>query len=233
MIGVARAEIVSGGNVRVSFRGWITPRKLPRGEAAPVTLHVAGTVQPLDGRHPAALQRVKVEFNRHGLVSTRGLPVCPRRRLLRGPRPRRRWSAAAGPWSAPATSPRTSRFRKGRRSRRSGRMLAFNSHRPRAPGAGRPRSTAPTRCRSPRCCRSPSVGRGQGGFGATLSVQMPKVGDEWGYVTGFDDDLPPPLPRIAAGRAASSPPAARRRPGSAKRPSGRRAAPTTWPAARS
>jgi hypothetical protein len=28
--------------------------------------------------------------------------------------------------------------------------------------------------------------RGEGGFGATLSVTMPKVGAEWGYVTGFD-----------------------------------------------
>ncbi len=31
--------------------------------------------------------------------------------------------------------------------------------------------------------------RGRGAFGSTLSVEMPKIGADWGYVTGFDITL--------------------------------------------
>ncbi|MFI5028497.1 MAG: hypothetical protein ACHQCF_05890, partial [Solirubrobacterales bacterium] len=81
LVGVARADVVSGANVRVSFRGWITPRRLPRATPAPVALHVSGRLRPIAGHRPATLERVKVEINRHGIISTRGLPACPRRAL--------------------------------------------------------------------------------------------------------------------------------------------------------
>jgi hypothetical protein len=183
LIAAAGAEIVSGGNVRVSFRGWISPRKLPRAGTAPVSLHVAGTVQPLGGRNPASLQRVKVEFNRHGSVSTRGLPVCPRRRLqgsttVEALERCRGALVGSGRFTAHVVIPETSPFPA------VGRMLAFNStfH-------GRPALAAqvfgtdpvPISQVLPISIRQ----RGEDGFGPTLSVQMPQVGDDWGYVTGF------------------------------------------------
>src|ERR1044072_7868374 len=81
LFGVAQADVVSGGDVRVSFRGWIKPRTLPRSEAAPISLHVSGLVTPIGDRRPATLERVTVEVNRFGILTTRGLPTCPWRRL--------------------------------------------------------------------------------------------------------------------------------------------------------
>jgi hypothetical protein len=183
-VAVARAEVVSGGNVRVSFRGWISPRKLPRGESAPISLHVAGSVQPLGGRRPAALERVRVEINRHGVVSTRGLPVCPRRRLLgtttEGALERCRGAlVGTGHFTAHVEIPEGAPFPA------VGRLLAFNSTL-----GGRSALVAqvfgidpvPTSQVLPIRLRR----HGESGFGATLTVAMPDVGHEWGYVTGFD-----------------------------------------------
>ena len=95
LLGTAQAEVVSGGNVRVSFRGWISPEALPRSEAAPIALHVAGTVEPVGGQRPASLEGVTVEINRHAVLTTRGLPTCPWRRLLRSRSQQQRWRSAA------------------------------------------------------------------------------------------------------------------------------------------
>lgn len=184
LVAVAGAEVVSGGNVRVSFHGWITPRTLPRGEAAPVTLHVAGTVQPIGGRHPEALERVKVEINRHGIVSTRGLPACPEGRLKGSTTAQalarcRGALVGTGHFTAHVEIPESTPFPS------VGRMLAFTTTR----GGHRAlvahifgTDPVPIAQVLPISLRQ----RGEGGFGVTMSVEMPKVGDEWGYVTGFD-----------------------------------------------
>ena len=49
LFGVAQAEIISGGNVRVSFRGGVRPETLPRSTAAPIALHLAGTITAIEG----------------------------------------------------------------------------------------------------------------------------------------------------------------------------------------
>ena len=184
LLGVARADVVSGGNVRVSFRGWITPSELPRAGEAPIALHVAGTVAPIGDQRPAALERVTVAINRHGIVSTRGLPACPWQRLQS-----RTTSQAlalcgdalvgSGHFTAQVDIPEQSPFPS------AGRMLAFN-----AIVHGRHALVAhifgtkpvPIAQVLPISYRRTS----HGSFGSTLSVQMPEVGAEWGYVTGFD-----------------------------------------------
>jgi len=184
LVAVARADVVSGGNVRVSFRGWITPSELPRGEAAPVTLHVAGTVRPIAGRRPEALERVKVEINRHGIVSTRGLPVCPQNSLKGATTAQalarcRGSLVGAGHFTAHVEIPESTPFPA------VGRMLAFTTM-----SGGRRALVAhifgtdpvPVSQVLPISLRR----HGEGGFGVTMSVAMPRVGDEWGYVTGFD-----------------------------------------------
>lgn len=181
---LAAAEVVSGGNVRVSFRGWITPRKLPRTGSAPVALHLAGALRPIGGRRPATLERVKVEINRHGTISTRGLPPCPRGRLLGTTTVQALASCrdslvGTGHFTAHVEIPEEAPFPS------VGRMLAFTtiSHGHRALVA-QVYGTHPL----PISQVLPiSLARhGSGGFGATMSVAMPKVHGEWGYVTGFD-----------------------------------------------
>lgn len=184
LFGVAQADIVSGGNVRVSFRGWISPETLPRSESAPIALHVAGTVTPVDGQRPAALERVTVEINRHAVSTTRGLPICPWHRLL-STTTRRAMEICSdsligtGHFTSHIDIPDQAPFPA------VGRMLAFKTRR-----NGKPAVAAHVYGKDPvptsEVLPMTFARRGQGNFGPIVSVEMPNIGNEWGYVTGFD-----------------------------------------------
>ncbi len=185
--GIASATLFAGANVRVSFRAWLTPTTLPRTGAAPVALHLRGRLSTTDGKEPPQLERVTVELNRNGKVSTRGLPVCPRRRLLSTTTSQalqlcHESLVGSGSFTAHISIPTQAPFPA------RGRVLAFSSKR-----HGRRvilthiygTDPVPT-------TRVLSLGasRARGGtFGPRFSVPMPQVAQDWGYVTGFDITL--------------------------------------------
>jgi hypothetical protein len=74
--GLAQAEIEQDGNVRISFSGNFSPHSLPRDRLAPVTIDVKGAIGTTDGTHPPAVRRIEIAINRHGHLSTEGLPAC-------------------------------------------------------------------------------------------------------------------------------------------------------------
>jgi hypothetical protein len=74
--GLAGAELAQKGNLRLQFSGQIAPKKLPRTGRAPVTVRIAGAIGTADGQRPPELDKISIAFNRYGLVSTEGLPVC-------------------------------------------------------------------------------------------------------------------------------------------------------------
>jgi hypothetical protein len=77
----AGAERAQRGNLIVTLNGGIKPLKLPRRERAPVAVDLAGGVQTTDGSPLPRVDRLKLELAWRGLLSTRGLPNCPRARL--------------------------------------------------------------------------------------------------------------------------------------------------------
>lgn len=181
--GIAIADVTTGGNARISFHGWVAPRTLPRSGTAPISLHLGGTVHPLEGRRPAALKRVRVELNRHGVISTRGLPRCPHRRLV-GSTTALALESCRGALVGHGTFSSHIEIPEGAPFPANGRVLAFNSTVHGHPGlVAQIYGTDPV----PTDEVVPiAVHRGgEGGFGLTLTVQMPQVGHEWGYVTGF------------------------------------------------
>lgn len=78
---VARGEIARKGNLLVTFSANLTPSKLPRNNAAPVGLQMGGKIRATDRTEPPALKRMVLQINRHGQLSTRGLPICNPNRL--------------------------------------------------------------------------------------------------------------------------------------------------------
>ena len=78
---LAQAEFGQEGNVRISFSGDFSPHALPRNELAPVTIDVKGAIGTTDGTHPPAVRRIEIGINRHGRLSTHGLPACSGPRL--------------------------------------------------------------------------------------------------------------------------------------------------------
>lgn len=79
---LAGAVSVQSGGVRISVFAQLKPYKLPRTETAPIAVSVAGHLASTAGGIPPQLQEMTIEVNRHGILQSKGLPVCPPRRLL-------------------------------------------------------------------------------------------------------------------------------------------------------
>lgn len=62
--------------MRLTVLSQVMPYKLPRERPAPIAIFVAGHLATVDGAIPPQLQRLEIEVNRHGLLQSRGLPVC-------------------------------------------------------------------------------------------------------------------------------------------------------------
>jgi hypothetical protein len=183
---VARADTVAGDNVRIGFRAWILPRALPRGDPSAVSLHLTGRVHPIGDQRPSALERVTIQVNRHAVFSTRGLPRCPHRRLgaTRTAEAIALCDAAligSGRFRSHIDIPEQAPFPA------IGRVLAFNTtlHGHRAV-ALHVSGTDPVPTTTVLIARLTRSGPTPGQFGSELTIEMPRIGDDWGYVTGFD-----------------------------------------------
>lgn len=74
--GVALAEQVRVGKIIVNVDGGFTPTSLPKKRFAPITLQASSDISMVDGTVPPPLQKLVLDFDRNGLVQTKGLPVC-------------------------------------------------------------------------------------------------------------------------------------------------------------
>jgi hypothetical protein len=79
---VARGERVQSGNLIVSLDGDLAPLKLPRDRLAPVSVRLHGALHTADGSVLPRVTRIELALPKQGVLSRRGLPRCPRRRLL-------------------------------------------------------------------------------------------------------------------------------------------------------
>ncbi|HEX8753454.1 MAG TPA: hypothetical protein VF731_08570 [Solirubrobacterales bacterium] len=81
LAGSAAAQVVQQGNVRLKFEGRFAPTVLPRERPVPIQVTIDGAVGTADGSPPPVLQRLRIALNRHGVLTTRGLPTCEERLL--------------------------------------------------------------------------------------------------------------------------------------------------------
>jgi len=184
---LASAEVITGGNYRISFSGSITPAELPRFGSQPISVSVRGAVQPLPGSPSPALREFTVSINRHARLSLRGLPGCSRRQIVGDSTSQaltrcRDALVGNGQFNAHIDLPEQTPFPA------AGRLLVFNS-----------------RYRGHRALLGHVFGRQpvstaidmyfrlhreqEGPFGLTLTATLPEVGEEWGYVKGFEVNL--------------------------------------------
>jgi hypothetical protein len=77
----AHGERRQQGNLIVSLDGRISPRKLPRHQLAPASVHLSGELRTTDGSTLPRLRKVELEMAGRGALNTRGLPICRRGRL--------------------------------------------------------------------------------------------------------------------------------------------------------
>jgi hypothetical protein len=73
---LAGAAVIQEGNLRITVTSQIQPYKLPRDKPSPIAVFVAGHLQAPHGGIPSQLQKMTVKVNRHGLLQSKGLPIC-------------------------------------------------------------------------------------------------------------------------------------------------------------
>ena len=78
---LAQASVIQEGNVRITVLSQILPYKLPRKGTAPIAVFVSGHLSEPHGGIPPQLKQMTVEVNKHGLLQSKGLPVCPLKRI--------------------------------------------------------------------------------------------------------------------------------------------------------
>lgn len=79
--GAAVGERTQRGNLIVSLDGGIAPLRLPRDRPAPVAVRIGGEIRTDDGSPLPRVTRTEIALAGSGLLSTHGLPTCPRARL--------------------------------------------------------------------------------------------------------------------------------------------------------
>jgi hypothetical protein len=77
--GLAAAEVVQKGDIRVSFSGTLAPNALPRIGTVPVKVAVGAKVDALKESDPPRLRRISIAINSAGKFSPGALPVCTMR----------------------------------------------------------------------------------------------------------------------------------------------------------
>ncbi len=78
----AYALRIQVGNIVVISDGSFSPTTLPKDHLAPIKLQGYGKIETADGSLPPILKQLTFWFDKNGGVETRGLPVCPRRKLV-------------------------------------------------------------------------------------------------------------------------------------------------------
>jgi hypothetical protein len=183
---LAGAEVTQEGNLRVSFKGGISPHALPRHGVAPVEVTLSGDIKTTDGLAPPQLRTITLAINRNGKLDYRGLPACHYHQIQ--PASTREAIETCpdsvvgeGEFKANVVLPEQSPFPS------SGTVIAFNGtlH-------GRHVVFAHIYGTDPLPQSRVLVfelGRVSGTFRTTLTAELPQVAAEWGYVSGVSLSL--------------------------------------------
>lgn len=180
--GLAGAEVVQKGDLRVSFEGRVLPNALPRRGTAPVAVTVAGEITSTDRRHPPQLRRISLAINRNGRLDYRGLPVCHLAQIRAAPTTTAlRLCGGAlvgrGRFRSKVVLPEQSPFPS------NGRIVAFN-------GLLHGRHVVFAHIFGSQPLPEASVltfrlARAAGAYRTALVAELPRAGSDWGFVSGI------------------------------------------------
>jgi hypothetical protein len=79
--GVAQAFRLVAGDIVLVGTGGFSPTALPQNHYAPIEIHGGGSLSTVTGDYPPVLKTITIEYDRHGSVQTKGLPICTRGKL--------------------------------------------------------------------------------------------------------------------------------------------------------
>lgn len=179
----ATSVIARKGNLQVTVDGKLSPHRLPRKGAAPISVSVGGQITTTDQSLPPQLKGIRIELNRNGRLDSTGLPVCAYHRIQPASSARAKSACRSslvgqGSFTANITLSGQEPYPT------EGRLLVFNGLR-----GGKP--VLYGHIYSPRPFASSFVivfsidKRAKGTFGTALDAPLPKAMDAWGRLTGL------------------------------------------------
>ena len=180
---MASAEISQSGNLRVTVSGKLKPSSLPRKGVAPVRVSVGTKIGTTDDSQPPRLRQLGIEINRHGQLETRGLPLCPARKIQTASTGRalsacRKALVGQGSFEADVSLSTQEPYAA------KARLLVFNSRR-----KGKPVLLGHIYSARPFATSFVIVfkisKKRHGAFGTILNSTLPRTLGSWGVVTGI------------------------------------------------
>ncbi|HSS43440.1 MAG TPA: NHL repeat-containing protein [Solirubrobacterales bacterium] len=178
--------LVQKGNIRVKVSGQLSPKKLPRKGAAPISVSVGGDITTTDQSPPPRLLSLSIELNRNGRIDSTGLPVCPydalepasSKRALSACRPA---LVGEGTFDAEIALPGQPTYPA------HGKMLAFNGRK-----GGKPVLFG--HIYSPHPFANSfvivfQIEKARGTYGTKLEAKLPRSLGNWGKLTGIELNL--------------------------------------------
>ena len=178
----ARGETVRQGSLQVNFLGDLSPKSLPREGAAPISVSVGGKISTTGGTTPPQLRRMEIAINRNGRIDRAGLPSCRLEQIQPSTNEGaleacRRSLVGEGTFSAEVKLPQQAPFPS------DGKVLAFNGVE-----NGRPVIFAHVYGTEPvptSYTLTMELRPTKGTFGTKISVSLPEVTSDVGFVTGI------------------------------------------------
>jgi len=177
----ASAATIQQGDLRITVLAQLKPYKLPRVGTAPIAVFVAGHLQNAKGGIPPQLRRMRIRVNKHGLLQSKGLPVCEVHRIQPGSDVRALENCqgaliGSGQFWANIVLPDQGAYRT------QGRLLIFNGK----DKAGRPQVLAHIYTTHPFASSFviPFSLRhvAKGPYGTELKASLPQALGSWGYL---------------------------------------------------
>jgi hypothetical protein len=182
--GVAAAEIVQKGSLRLAVGARLHPSRLPREGSQPVAVSIGAQLTTADQSVPPPVKALRIELNKHGTVSTVGLPICQVSQIQ--PASSERALKACRPALVGTGSFSVDVVLGGKESYQTrGRLLVFNGHyggRPALLGqiySARPFANSfviPFRIRK----------LNHGPYGVQMSAALPAAFTAWGHITSLN-----------------------------------------------
>ncbi|HEY0318002.1 MAG TPA: hypothetical protein VGC49_06875 [Solirubrobacterales bacterium] len=174
-----RAEV---GNTVLSATASVLPRELPQHRNAPVELTSITRVGSKDGSMPPALRTLEFEFDKHGAIEAKGVPVCTMAKLAETT-PAQARKRCAGALVGTGTGKAQVQLPGQAPVQISSPLSFFNA----PPAGGRPAliahgyETVP----APKTLLVPIVVErvGHGRYGYRVRIEMPEIADGYGSAT--------------------------------------------------
>lgn len=183
---LAQAEIVRVGNLQVSSSASIAPAKLPRTELAPVTVQMGGKIATTDRSTPPKLERIILDINSHGVLTTKGLATCSLAKLTVITSAQAKKSCGDALVGKGNVTSRVSLPEQGAFAS-NGTLLAFNGK-----IKGKPAVLAQVSSGAPLPLTYVigfEVKKTKGTFGTSLIGTLPPIASDYGYISAFSLSL--------------------------------------------